>query len=175
TNGSSATTLLRWSSDAARRARVALRPGRLACRGARLSLEADPSHRAVPAGRADRHRRPSRRPEALGGTRPASRRRQSRRRRGHCRLHRRRKGAAGRTPPHLAAELFKTVAGVDLLHVPYKGGAPAINDLVGGQVQAIFEGQVVLLPHIKSGKVRALAITGAKRDPALADVPTFAE
>jgi tripartite-type tricarboxylate transporter receptor subunit TctC len=83
--------------------------------------------------------------------------------------------AGSGTPPHLAAELFKTVAGIDLLHVPYKGGAPAINDLVGGQVQAIFEGQVVLLPHIKSGKVHALAITGTKRDPALPDVPTFAE
>jgi tripartite-type tricarboxylate transporter receptor subunit TctC len=83
--------------------------------------------------------------------------------------------AGSGTPPHLAAELFKTVAGVDLLHVPYKGGAPAISDLVGGQVQAIFEGHVVLLPHIKSGKVRALAITGQKRDPALPEVPTFAE
>ena len=83
--------------------------------------------------------------------------------------------AGSGTPPHLAAELFKTVAGVDLLHVPYKGGAPAISDLVGGQVQAIFEGHVVLLPHIKSGKVRALASTGQKRDPALPEVPTFAE
>jgi len=83
--------------------------------------------------------------------------------------------AGSGTPPHLAAELFKSIAGVDLLHVPYKGGAPAINDLVGGQVQAIFEGQVVLLPHIKSGRVRALAITGMKRDPLLPDVPTFAE
>src|SRR3954465_5566050 len=83
--------------------------------------------------------------------------------------------AGSGTPPHLAAELFKTVAGVDLLHVPYKGGAPAISDLVGGQVQAIFEGPVVLLPHIKSGKVHALAITGQKRDPALPDVPTFDE
>ena len=83
--------------------------------------------------------------------------------------------AGSGTPPHLAAELFKSIAGVDVLHVPYKGGAPAINDLVGGQVQAIFEGQVVLLPHIKSGRVRALAITGAKRDPALPDVPTFAQ
>src|SRR2546423_824966 len=96
TNGSSATTLLRWRSDAARRARVALWPGRLACRGARLSLEADPSHRAVPAGRADRHRRPPRRPEALRGTRPARRHRQPRGRWGHRRLDRRRKGAAGR-------------------------------------------------------------------------------
>ena len=83
--------------------------------------------------------------------------------------------AGSGTPPHLAAELFKSIAGVDLLHVPYKGGAPAINDLVGGQVQAIFEGQVVLLPHIKSGRVRALAITGMKRDPVLPEVPTFAE
>jgi tripartite-type tricarboxylate transporter receptor subunit TctC len=85
-------------------------------------------------------------------------------------------GSAGSgTPPHLAGELFKTVAGVDLLHVPYKGGAPAINDLVGGQVHAIFEGQVALIPHLQSGKVHALAITGAKRNPTLPDVPTFAE
>lgn len=79
------------------------------------------------------------------------------------------------TPPHLAGELFKAVAGVDLLHVPYKGGGPAINDLAGGQVQAIFEGQVALMPHFQSGKVRPLAITGAKRNPALPDVPTAAE
>ena len=85
-------------------------------------------------------------------------------------------GSAGSgTPPHLAAELFKSVAGVDLVHVPYKGGAPAISDLAGGQVQAIFEGLPSLAPHIKSGKVRALAITGAKRDAALPDVPTFAQ
>src|SRR3989454_2323166 len=85
-------------------------------------------------------------------------------------------GSAGSgTPPHLAAELFKTVAGVDLVNVPYKGGGPAVSDLAGGQVQVIFEGLPTLLPHIKSGKVRALAITGAKRDPALPEVPTFAE
>ena len=79
------------------------------------------------------------------------------------------------TPPHLAGELFKAIAGVDLLHVPYKGGGPAINDVAGGQVQAVFEGQVALLPHLQSGRIRALAITGAKRNPALAQVPTVAE
>jgi tripartite-type tricarboxylate transporter receptor subunit TctC len=85
-------------------------------------------------------------------------------------------GSAGSgTPPHLAAELFKSVAGVELVHVPYKGGAASISDLAGGQVQAIFEGLPSLAPHIKSGKVRALAITGSQRDAALPDVPTFAE
>jgi tripartite-type tricarboxylate transporter receptor subunit TctC len=59
--------------------------------------------------------------------------------------------------------------------VPYKGGAPAINDVAAGQVQAIFEGQVALMPHFQSGRVRPLAITGAKRSPALPDVPTAAE
>jgi tripartite-type tricarboxylate transporter receptor subunit TctC len=83
--------------------------------------------------------------------------------------------AGSGTPPHLAGELFKTVAGVDLLHVPYKGGAPAINDVAGGQVQAIFEGQVALLPHIQSGRIRPLAITGSARNPTLPDVPTTAE
>jgi len=79
------------------------------------------------------------------------------------------------TSTHLAGELLKNLARIDINAIPYKGGAPAINDLVGGQVHAIFEGQVVLLPHLKSGRVRALAITGMKRDPALPDVPTFVE
>jgi tripartite-type tricarboxylate transporter receptor subunit TctC len=85
-------------------------------------------------------------------------------------------GSAGNaTPPHLAAELFKSLAGVDLVHVPYKGGGPALQAVAGGEVQLIFEGMVTLLPQIKAGRLRALAITGTSRDPALPDVPTVAE
>ncbi len=85
-------------------------------------------------------------------------------------------GSAGNaTPPHLAAELFKNLAGVDLVHVPYKGGGPALLAVAGGEVQLIFEGMVTLLPQIKAGRLRALAITGGARDPALPDVPTVAE
>jgi len=82
-------------------------------------------------------------------------------------------GAGGIT--HLACELLKAEARVDLLHVPYKGAAPAVNDLLGGQVQmGIFDVPVVL-PHIRSGKFKALAVTSAKRAPSLPDVPTTAE
>jgi tripartite-type tricarboxylate transporter receptor subunit TctC len=82
-------------------------------------------------------------------------------------------GAGGIT--HLAGELLKGEAGVDLVHVPYKGAAPAVSDLLGGQVQmGIFDIPVVL-PHIKSGKLKALAVTTAKRVPTLPDVPTTAE
>ncbi len=82
-------------------------------------------------------------------------------------------GAGGIT--HLACELLKAEAGVDLLHVPYKGAAPAVNDLLGGQVQmGIFDVPVVL-PHIRSGKLKALAVTSAKRAPSLPEVPTTAE
>jgi tripartite-type tricarboxylate transporter receptor subunit TctC len=85
-------------------------------------------------------------------------------------------GSAGNgTPPHLAAEYFKTLAGVDIVHVPYKGGGPALQALIAGEVQVLFEGQVTLDPHIRSGKVRALAITSPQRDSALPDVPTVAE
>src|SRR3974390_1542529 len=77
--------------------------------------------------------------------------------------------------PHLACELLKSEAKIDVLHVPYKGAAPAVSDLLGGQVQmGIFDVPVVL-PHIKSGKFRALALTSAKRAPSLPDVPTTAE
>ena len=76
---------------------------------------------------------------------------------------------------HLTAELFKQMAGVDLLHVPYKGAAPAVNDLLGGQVNIMFADVAALLPHIKSGKLKALGIAASKRFEGLPDVPTIAE
>ncbi len=82
-------------------------------------------------------------------------------------------GAGGIT--HLAGELLKLEAHIDIVHVPYKGAAPAVNDLLGGQVQmGIFDVPVVL-PHIKSGRLKALAVTTAKRVPTLPDVPTTGE
>src|SRR5262249_32030103 len=77
--------------------------------------------------------------------------------------------------PHFVCELFKLAAGVDILHVPYRGGGPMITDLVAGQVQMTVNGKSVLLPHIQSGKLRALAVTGDKRWPELPNVPTFIE
>jgi tripartite-type tricarboxylate transporter receptor subunit TctC len=76
---------------------------------------------------------------------------------------------------HLNGELLNTAAGIDLVHVPYKGSAPAVTDLISGQVQVLIDAGTVLLPHIKSGKLRALAVTGARRDAALPDVPTAIE
>jgi Tripartite tricarboxylate transporter family receptor len=65
------------------------------------------------------------------------------------------------TPQHLSGELFKTMAGVSLIHVPYRGDAPALTDLIGGQVQVSFSGMVSSIEYIRTGKVRALAITTA--------------
>ena len=79
------------------------------------------------------------------------------------------------TPQHLTGELFKSTAKVDMIHVPYKGSAPAITDLVGGHVPIMFDSAIAILPHIKAGKVKAIAITSAKRSSVLPDVPTFAE
>jgi len=79
------------------------------------------------------------------------------------------------TPQHLTAELFKSVAKLDMIHVPYKGSAPAITDLVGGHVPIMFDSAIAILPQIKAGKVRAIAITSAKRSAILPDVPTFNE
>ena len=79
------------------------------------------------------------------------------------------------TSIHLAGELFKTMSGVQMTHVPYKGSAPAIADLLGGQVQIMFDNLPSALPQIKAGRLRALAVTSAQRAPALPDVPTVAE
>jgi tripartite-type tricarboxylate transporter receptor subunit TctC len=76
---------------------------------------------------------------------------------------------------HLAGELFRQRAAVDISHVPYKGGAPALNDVMGGQVPMFFANMASGLAHVKGGKLRALAITGSKRSPALPEAPTMAE
>jgi tripartite-type tricarboxylate transporter receptor subunit TctC len=76
---------------------------------------------------------------------------------------------------HLTAELFWLESGTSGLHVPYKGGGPAVSDLLGGQVDASFQNVNTVYQHIKSGKLRPLAVTGAKRSPVLPDVPTMAE
>ena len=77
--------------------------------------------------------------------------------------------------PHLSGELFKQAAGVDILHVPYRGSAPAITDLRGGQIDMFFDNTPSILPHIKAGALRALAVTGAQRSPQLPEVPTMQE
>jgi tripartite-type tricarboxylate transporter receptor subunit TctC len=79
------------------------------------------------------------------------------------------------TSIHMSAEMFKFLTKTDILHIPYKGSAPALTDLIGGQVNIMFDNIPSALPHIKAGKLRAIATTGAKRDPALPDLPTIAE
>ena len=76
---------------------------------------------------------------------------------------------------HVAGELFKMMTGVDMLHVPYRGAAPALVDLLGGQVQVMFDTMPVSIQQIKAGKLRALAVTTASRAEALPDVPTVGE
>ena len=76
---------------------------------------------------------------------------------------------------HLSGEMFKMKTGLNMLHVPYRGSAPAVSDLLGGQVQSMFDNSPSSMPHVKAGKLRALAITSKERSPLLPDVPTIAE
>jgi tripartite-type tricarboxylate transporter receptor subunit TctC len=79
------------------------------------------------------------------------------------------------TPPHINAEVFKSVAGVDMLHVAYKGGGPALVDLIAGRVHVMLDTAASAMPHVRSGKLRALALSAPKRTPEYPDLPTFAE
>jgi tripartite-type tricarboxylate transporter receptor subunit TctC len=85
-------------------------------------------------------------------------------------------GSAGvGTPGHLTAEMFKQVAGINIQHVPYKGSAPAVTDLIGGQIQIMFDPLQSVLSNVQGGKLRALAVSGRMRSPVVPDVPTIAE
>ena len=79
------------------------------------------------------------------------------------------------SPNHMGMELLKSMAGIDLVHVPYKGGAPAVTDLLAGQVQLLFNSMPSVLPLVKSGRLKALAIGSATRSPAAPEIPTVAE
>ena len=83
--------------------------------------------------------------------------------------------AGNGTPQHLTGELFKTSAKLDMQHIPYKGSAPAIVELLGGHVPVMFDSMIAITPHIKAGKLKAIAISSGKRSPIFPDVPTFAE
>src|SRR6185503_6683144 len=83
-------------------------------------------------------------------------------------------GGAG-SASHLAAELFNQMAGTKMTHVPYKGGGPALNDLLGGQIQLILGGLPQIIPHVKSNRLRGIAVTTAKRSNAVPDIPTVGE
>jgi len=84
-------------------------------------------------------------------------------------------GAGMGTPPHLVGELFKVVTGTDIVFIPYKGAAASMTDVLSGQMQMTIDGLTTSIPHIQSGKVRALAVTSAERVPEIPDVPTMAE
>jgi tripartite-type tricarboxylate transporter receptor subunit TctC len=79
------------------------------------------------------------------------------------------------TSQHLACELFKSMAKVDIKHIPYKGNAAAMTDVIGGQIEMLFDQMATAVPHVKGGKVRALGVTTAARSPAMPNVPTIAE
>jgi tripartite-type tricarboxylate transporter receptor subunit TctC len=79
------------------------------------------------------------------------------------------------TTTHLSGELFKAMTGVDMVHVPYRGNAPALTDLMGGQVQVLFDSLSTSLEHVKAGRLRGLAVTSAVRSPVLPDLPTVGD
>jgi tripartite-type tricarboxylate transporter receptor subunit TctC len=83
--------------------------------------------------------------------------------------------AGNGTSPHMAGELFKMMTGIDMTHVPYRGSAPALTDLIGGQVQVMFDALLSSIAQIRAGKLRPLAVTTAKRSDALPDVPTVGD
>ena len=83
--------------------------------------------------------------------------------------------AGNGTSIHLAGELFASMANVNMLHVPYKGSGPAVTDLIGGQVNLMFDSITSALPHVKAGRLKAFAVTGAKRSKTVPDLPTIAE
>lgn len=83
-------------------------------------------------------------------------------------------GGAG-AGAHLSGELFKSMAGIEILHVPYKGNAPALNDLLGGHVAMMFDTVTTAMPHVRGGKLKALGTTGAARSPMAPDLPTMVE
>jgi tripartite-type tricarboxylate transporter receptor subunit TctC len=85
-------------------------------------------------------------------------------------------GSAGAgTPGHLTAEMFRSVSGINIQHVPYKGSAPAVTDVIGGQIQIMFDPLQSVLSNVQGGKLRALAVSGRTRSPVVPDVPTIAE
>ena len=83
--------------------------------------------------------------------------------------------AGNGTPAHVSGELFKMMTGVDMVHVPYRGAGPALTDLLGGQVQAMFPGMSSSIEHVRAGKLHALAVTTASRSDALPDIPTVGD
>jgi tripartite-type tricarboxylate transporter receptor subunit TctC len=83
--------------------------------------------------------------------------------------------AGNGSPAHLSGELLKRVAGIDMVHVPYKGGPPGVNDVLGGRVGVMLAAAPTVLPHIRSGKLRGIATTGAQRSVFAPEIPTVAE
>jgi tripartite-type tricarboxylate transporter receptor subunit TctC len=83
--------------------------------------------------------------------------------------------AGSGTGTHMSGELLKQMTGIDIVHIPYKGGGPAVIAVIGGQVQLMIGASIGLIPHVKSGKLRGIAVTSPKRSPAVPEVPTFAE